>query len=547
MKVESLNQNSPEWHAFRAEHFGASEAAAMLGLSKYTTRTELLHAKKTGFVKDHSEATKYVFAKGHETEAAARPLIEEIIGEQLSPVTCSEGKLSCSCDGITFDDSIAWEHKQFNAALFAAVQSGNLPDEYQPQCQQILMITGAKKLIFTVSDGTREKMASVDVYPDSIWWNSITQGWSQFSIDLENYQPIEALEKPKAEAIMALPAVVINVTGELSICNLSSVTPHFDSFLKGANTSLVTDDDFAKGEATAKFSRTTAKTLKLKAKEVVDQIASVSEAVRTLELYADKFDKLGLQLEKAVKEQKEAIKAKILHDATMAFRAHVESLEAETRPIQLNVEKPDFAGVMKNQRMIESLHDKVNTELARVKILADAVAKDVRHKISWMNEYWFNNGGDYKFLFSDLQNIIDKPMDDFKLIITVRIASHKSAETAKLEAERARIQEEEEAKARAKIQAEQLAMEQEKAAKPHPDSVVKQSLITETPTVNDKLTVETPEEKALRLENYAIWKGMPKQSRPTRIQIIESLAKVYSVPYSIAEQWLIEEFSEKLQ
>ena len=287
MQIHNLNQGTPEWNAFRAEHFGASEAAAMLGLSKYTTRTELLHAKKTGFVKEHSEATKYVFAKGHETEAAARPLIESIIGEQLSPVTCSEGKLSCSCDGITFDDSIAWEHKQFNAALFAAVQSGNLPDEYQPQCQQILMITGAKKLIFTVSDGTREKMAQVDVYPDSTWWNAIAQGWTQFSIDLENYHPVEVIEKPQAEAIMALPAVVINVTGELSICNLSSVTPHFDAFLKGANTSLVTDDDFANGEATAKFSRTTAKTLKLKAKEVVDQIASVSEAVRTLELYSE--------------------------------------------------------------------------------------------------------------------------------------------------------------------------------------------------------------------------------------------------------------------
>ena len=51
MQIENLNQGSPEWHAFRLEHFGASEIAAVLGLSKNTTRTELLRAKKTGVAK----------------------------------------------------------------------------------------------------------------------------------------------------------------------------------------------------------------------------------------------------------------------------------------------------------------------------------------------------------------------------------------------------------------------------------------------------------------------------------------------------------------
>ena len=48
MKVHKLIQGSPEWHQFRLAHYGASEAAAMLGLSAKVTRTELLQAKKTG-------------------------------------------------------------------------------------------------------------------------------------------------------------------------------------------------------------------------------------------------------------------------------------------------------------------------------------------------------------------------------------------------------------------------------------------------------------------------------------------------------------------
>ena len=41
-------QGSAEWHALRARHFTASEASAMLGVSKYQTRDELLHQKHTG-------------------------------------------------------------------------------------------------------------------------------------------------------------------------------------------------------------------------------------------------------------------------------------------------------------------------------------------------------------------------------------------------------------------------------------------------------------------------------------------------------------------
>ena len=40
--LENAPQGSAAWHAARAKHFCASEAAAALGLSKYTTRDELL-------------------------------------------------------------------------------------------------------------------------------------------------------------------------------------------------------------------------------------------------------------------------------------------------------------------------------------------------------------------------------------------------------------------------------------------------------------------------------------------------------------------------
>ena len=48
MKIIQLTQGSPEWHAHRAEHFNASDAAAMLGISPYMSRDELLKRMATG-------------------------------------------------------------------------------------------------------------------------------------------------------------------------------------------------------------------------------------------------------------------------------------------------------------------------------------------------------------------------------------------------------------------------------------------------------------------------------------------------------------------
>ena len=48
MQQHNLIQGSAEWHAFRRQHYTASDAPAMLGISPYKTRAELLREKATG-------------------------------------------------------------------------------------------------------------------------------------------------------------------------------------------------------------------------------------------------------------------------------------------------------------------------------------------------------------------------------------------------------------------------------------------------------------------------------------------------------------------
>ena len=129
MTVHDVQQGSPEWHALRAQHFCASEAAAMMGVSPYMTRSELLRQKATGIIPEVDAATQRRFDDGHATEAAFRPVVERIIGEDLYPVVGTLEytglPLLASFDGLTMDWQTGYEHKRINNDL-RALRDGRL-------------------------------------------------------------------------------------------------------------------------------------------------------------------------------------------------------------------------------------------------------------------------------------------------------------------------------------------------------------------------------------------------------------------------------------
>ncbi len=226
MRTLSLTQGSQDWHSHRREHFNASDAPAMLGVSAYKTRTELLHEIATGIVDaEIDEAALRRFADGHRFEALARPLAEEIIGDSLSPVVGVEGKLSASFDGITFDESTIFEHKTFNCSLKDITGASQLPEQYRAQMEQQLMVSGASKCLFMATkwngDQLVEKM-NVWYESDQAMRDQIIQGWAQFSIDLEKYQPVQIAEKPIADAITDLPALFVQAKGEITAHNMEA-------------------------------------------------------------------------------------------------------------------------------------------------------------------------------------------------------------------------------------------------------------------------------------------------------------------------------------
>jgi len=451
MQIHELLQGSDEWHHFRLEHFGASEAAAMLGLSKKVKRNELLHMKKTGTAKEFSEwVQKNILDHGHEVEALARPFIERDIGEDLYPVTCSEGILSASCDGLTISESHGWEHKQWNATLAAAVAAKELPDEFMVQPQQCLMVTGAERWTFTVSDGTEENRVSMEILPDPVWFDRIRAGWKQFEKDLAEYVPV--IEAPAAvgRAPESLPALHIEVTGMVTASNLDKFKAHAITVFKGINRELTTDQDFANAAQTVKWCEDIEDRLAGAKQHALSQTESIDALFRTIDEIAAEARATRLELDKLVEARKKQIRLDIQQDGVKKLVAHIEALNTRLGKAYMPGIPADFAGVMKGKKTVASLRDAVDTELARAKIAANEIADRIQVNLTTLREL----AADHAFLFADTAQIVLKSPDDCTSLVKLRIAEHKAAEEKRLENDRAKIAEQERVKAEAKARAE---------------------------------------------------------------------------------------------
>jgi predicted phage-related endonuclease len=458
MKVLNVTQGSPEWLAVRATTYNASELSAAAGKSKYMKRDELLQQKKTGIVPDVDGSTQALFNRGHEAEALARPLAEEIIGEDLSPTTGMieiDGlKLLASFDGITFGDDFIFEHKLYSESLAASVRNGVLDEHYTMQMDQQLLISGASKCLFITSDGTKEKM-------EFCWYETteekkaaIVSIWKQFAQDLADFQPVEVIQAAVAKPTIDFPAPSIEVGGAIALkSNLTVFGEQLKLYIDALPKKPETDQEFADCKAALTKLKTAEEALESEEARALAQLTEIDAMRREKKLYSDLARTTRLALEKLVTAQEAAIKSEIVMKGKNDFAAHIADLNKQIGKPYMPEVSANFAEVIKNKRTITSLQGAVNDELARVKIIANEIAGKIQINMSSLREL----AADHAFLFADTPQIILKANDDLVTLIKMRIAEHQQAEAAKLEAERESIRKEEEARATAKVAAEQAA------------------------------------------------------------------------------------------
>ena len=459
MKIHNVAQGSAEWLALRAKFRTASEAPAMMGASKYQTRTDLLAAKKTGITPDVTPSQQFIFDKGHATEALARPLTEALIGEELYPIVATEGNLLASMDGATMLGETLFEHKLWNESVVAQVKAGDLAPHYYWQLEQQLLVSGAERVIFVCSDGTPENFVHMEYRPVAGRAAQLIEGWKQFEADLAKFEMADAPSIIVGKAPDELPALRIELTGMVTASNLKVFEDSALAVIDTVKTTLSTDQDFADAKKAVKWCGDVEEAVATAKKQALSQTKSIDELFSSLDRISAHARETRLKVNKLVQAQELLVKTTIKQKAEIALAEHIAGINRTLGQVALPHVHVDFAGAMKSKRTIASLQDAVDTELARAKIDASQAADSIRLNLTSLAEL----AVDHAFLFSDVQQLVTKANDDLVTLIKFRISEHQKAEQAKADAKR--IAEEQEAQRLATIKPEPFV---EKVAAPEP-------------------------------------------------------------------------------
>lgn len=461
----NLVQGTSNWLAARAQHFTASEAPAMLGLSKYKSRSELLREKATGIVAEVDAATQRRFNAGHESESATRVWAEQFIGEDLYPITGAREvdglPLLASFDGLTLDESINWENKLWNEEFASMVRDGIVPDTHWPQLEQQLLVAEAKQVLFTVSDGG-ENIAHM-------WYESIPErrakliaGWKQFAEDIKNYVHVEAEAKVVTGPVETLPAIFVTVEGRVADSNLPAFVRAAHEYIDRIQTDLVTDADFETAAKNVNELESGEKRLEAVKANALAQTSSIDELFRAIDQIKGEMKKKRLHLTDLVKTKKESRKIQIVTDAHKAIQDHIAKLEERIGGRWMTYPGSTiFHEAIKGLKSIDSMREKVGNALRNAMLEANMLADTIEANYKSLNDPGHVG---HMHLFPDFAAVCTKQTDDFAALLAMRIANHRAEQEKILEAERAKIRAEEQAKAEREAQAKARAEQAERDA-----------------------------------------------------------------------------------
>jgi len=439
MNILDLKQGTDEWKSARLRHYTASEAPAMMGVSPYISREELLAYKTSGVEQEVTSDMQYIFDKGHYTEAKARPLAELAIGEDLYPVTGSETieglPLLASFDGLTMFEDDGFEHKQWNTDKAQKItDTGDLEPLHYWQLEQQMLVADIDSILFVMSDGTKEKWVEFRYESKPERRKALIAGWKQFQEDLQNYEPKVYAEKPEATPVLSLPAITYKLDGLALTSNLDVYKTAAEKLVQDAKKPMETDQDFANRELLVKKFKDAEAKIKTVQEQVLGEITDVDAFSKDLGYIGEMIRASRLTSEKAIKTQKESIKTAIAAEHTEILSDYIHDIDDQLpEGISLSALGIDdnFLAAMKGKKTVKSLNEAAGDLLAKAKILVNAEAD----KLKTNSALYQDLAKDYYFLFPDVHILIHKDSEFLSLTIKNRIFDHNAREEERLKEE----------------------------------------------------------------------------------------------------------------
>ena len=195
-RIERLQQNTVEWHRWRLQGFGSSDAPVIMGEAPFRTR-RFLWSVKTGLARETAGGP--AARRGRALEGAARSVYERQTGIQMEPLCLVHERLEwmrASLDGLSFDGSIALEIKcPWGMRDQAELQEGRIPLHYYAQVQHQLEVSGARELHYWSFSGAsgmlvrvqpdREYIARLIDAETTFWQRVVATDWPDDGSELD--------------------------------------------------------------------------------------------------------------------------------------------------------------------------------------------------------------------------------------------------------------------------------------------------------------------------------------------------------------------------
>lgn len=222
MKSINLIQQSPEWHAFRANGVGASDIPSIAMVrGAFKNKNEILQ-EKLGFAKEISGYQSDLFAKGNAWEIEVRDKINAQTEYAFTPAVIVAGhndRFFASLDGIDVSKELILEIKHVNAKMTFDSYCEKAPAHYFAQVQWQMMCAGyATALLAFVYEGDVKVQA---INADKAYQAFLEDLAIKFLIELDSIKagtavsPIQQLPPAKAANILNMITIQKRIKEEL--------------------------------------------------------------------------------------------------------------------------------------------------------------------------------------------------------------------------------------------------------------------------------------------------------------------------------------------
>lgn len=197
-----LKQQTKEWHDFRRNHIGASDAPVIMGVSPWKN-VKQLYSEKTSCteIPDNSTAS---MRRGLELESIALDIFEAETGYLMEPrvlVHASIDFMSASFDGVALDNKCIVEIKCPGIKDHERALDNQVPEKYIPQLNHQMEVFGVNRMYY-MSFVSEQDYKIFEVKKDDDYTKQLIQKEHEFWEMVRArkfYLPIEDIHRMECE------------------------------------------------------------------------------------------------------------------------------------------------------------------------------------------------------------------------------------------------------------------------------------------------------------------------------------------------------------